>query len=44
MGLVSSSLGTCILGKVHRVEWRVAASGEALWEWKGKAKAAKYLI
>lgn len=44
MGKVSSSLGTCILGKVHRAEWAGvgAASGGAVQvERRGKSFAAQ---
>lgn len=35
MGKASSSLGTCILGKVHRAEWGLPQ--EALCQWKDEA-------
>lgn len=38
MGKVSSSLGTCILGKVHRAEW---AGVGAASERRGKSFAAQ---
>lgn len=44
MGKVSSSLGTCILGKVHRAEWAGvgAASGGAVpVERRGKSVATQ---
>lgn len=44
MGKVSSSLGTCILGKVHRAEWAgvgAASGGTVQVERRGKSFAAQ---